>query len=361
MLFAELTDKNNFFRKKYVENLINRFINASLTMENIDDDLANTIQALNIFYQTEALELALSQEEDTLRNPIDQCTELKELIKIVSGEEFDGFRPTRAIVEGSNIQRTSPKKIQQDLYYMYDNYNNFIPYTNEVDEIYLKEAQLHIRLLHIHPFQDGNGRVSRIILIRNLLHQNKIPCVITKEVKKEYCNYIENSDEIGLAKLFERLSEKEFQTMICLYNELDKKGLLKENKMTPDQQEKYNNIIGKKETKPKEKGTLRNIEDIISIFKYGKVLNNKKLITQKNCRHKVIYDIESNDYAVYFEDTKMMIIRIENDPRLYMVKQTVNGIEFYIDQDKKYPNEFEYEINNNKTKETETGYVKKYF
>ena len=361
MLFAELTDKNNFFRKKYVENLINRFINASLNIENINDDLANTIQALNIFYQTEALELALSQEEDILRNPISQCNELKELIKLVSGGEYEGFRATRAIVEGSNVQRTSPKKIQQDLYFMYDNYNNFIPYTNEVDPIYLKEAQLHIRLLHIHPFEDGNGRVSRIILIRNLLHQNKIPCVITKEVKKEYCNYIENGDEVGLAKLFEKLSEKEFQTMICLYNELDKKGLLKENRMTPDQQEKYNNIIGKIEIKPKQKNTLKNINDIISIFKYGKVLNNNKIITQKNCRHKVIYDIESNDYAVYFEDTKMMIIRIENDPRLYMVKQTTNGIEFYIDQDKKYSNEFEYEINNNKIRETETGYVKKYF
>lgn len=363
MLFAELTDRNNFFRKKYIENLINRFVNASLKIEEIDDDLANTVQALNIFYQTEALELALSQEEGILQNPLGQCNELKELIKLVSGEEYEGFRTTRAEVEGSNVPRTNPRRIQQELYYMFDNYNNFIPYTNEVDPIYLKEAQLHIRLLHIHPFQDGNGRVSRIILIRNLLHQNKIPCVISKEVKKEYCDLIENGDEIGLAKLFQKLSKKEYNTMICMYNELNRKGLLKENTMTPDQQERYNIAIGKEENKPEpEKATLKNINNIVSIFKYGEIQDEtKRIITQRNCRHKVIYDLDSKDYAVYFEDTKMMIIRIENDPRLYMVKQTTNGLEFYIDQDKKYSNEFEYEINNNRIKEKETGYVKKFF
>ena len=362
MLFAELTDKNNFFRKKYIENLINRFINASLKIEEIDDDLANTRQALNIFYQTEALELALSQEEGILQNPMGQCNELKELIKLVSGEEYEGFRTTRAEVEGSNVPRTNPRRIQQELYYMFDNYNNFIPYTDEVDPIYLKEAQLHIRLLHIHPFQDGNGRVSRIILIRNLLHQNKVPCVITKEVKKEYCELIENGDEIGLAKLFQKLSQKEYNTMICMYNELNKKGLLKENTMTPDQQERYNIAIGKEENIPQpEKATLKDINNIIKIFKHGEINDNNKIITKRNCFFKVIYDLESNDYAVYFEDAKRMIIRIENDPKLYMVKLTIEGLKFYVDEQEKYSNEFEYEINNNRTKKEESGFVKKYF
>ena len=362
MLFAELTDKKNFFRKKYIENLINRFVNASLKIEEIDEDLANTKQALNIFYQTEALELALSQEEGTRMNPISQCNELKDLIKLVSGEEYETFRTTKAEVEGSNVPRTPANKIQQELYYMFDNYNNFVPYTDEVDPIYLKEAQLHIRLLHIHPFQDGNGRVSRIILIRNLLHQNKVPCVITKETKKEYCHLIENGDEIGLAKLFQKLSQKEFKTMLCMYNELNKKGLLKENTMTPDQQERYNRIIGKEETTPmKEKPTLKDINNIIKIFKHGEINDNNKIMTKRNCFFKIIYDIESNDYAVYFEDAKRMIIRIENDPRLYMIKQTVEGLKFYIDEQEKYSNEFEYEINNNQEKQEESGYVKKYF
>jgi len=347
MLFAELTDRNNFFRKKYIENLINRFVNASLKIEEIDDDLANTVQALNIFYQTEALELALSQEENILKNPISQLNELNELIKLVSGGEYETFRTTRAIVEGSKLERTPAKRIRQDLMFAFDNYNNFIPYTEEVDPIYLKEAQLHLRILHIHPFEDGNGRVSRIILIRNLLHQNKVPCVITKEVKQEYCNLIENGDEVGLAKLFQKLSEKEFYTMLCLYNELDKKGLLKENKMTPDQQERYNAAVGKHmqiEETPKK--TLRNLKDLKNIFQYGQVLDDGKIVTQRTCRYKVICDIESKDYAIYFEDNKTLIIRIENDPRIFKLQQSVNCIKFYIDQEEKYPNEFEYEINN---------------
>ena len=63
------------------------------------------------------------------------------------------------------------------------------------------------------------------------MNQNKVPCVITSEDKKEYCEYIENNDVIGLAKFFQRLSEKELQTILYLYNELNDKGLIKENIM----------------------------------------------------------------------------------------------------------------------------------
>ena len=66
------------------------------------------------------------------------------------------------------------------------------------------------------------------------------------ERKREYCDYIENSDFKGLAKLFEELSKEELKTMLAIYTDLDKKGLIIGNLMTDDQKvrlikkERYN-------------------------------------------------------------------------------------------------------------------------
>ena len=75
---------------------------------------------------------------------------------------------------------------------------------------------------------------------------NLAPCIITKEVKKEYCDYIETGDYKGLASLFEKLSKQELQTMIALYTELNDKGLIESNNMSDAQENEYNKIRSKK-------------------------------------------------------------------------------------------------------------------
>lgn len=108
MLFTEFNEKLNFFRKKYIKNLINRFTNASLAIEEITEDLSSTKQALNIFYQTEALEQALSLDEKIEPNPMSQCNELRELVNIISGGEISDFRTTCAVIMGSDVQLAKP-------------------------------------------------------------------------------------------------------------------------------------------------------------------------------------------------------------------------------------------------------------
>lgn len=346
MLFTEFNQKFNFFRKKYIRNFINRFSNASLSIEEISDDLSNTQQALNIFYQTEALEQALSLEENVKQNPMSQCNELKELVSLISGGELTDFRKTCAVIMGTDTKLAQPNTIRQKLYTMFDDYNNFIEYEIDgIDPVFLKEAQLHIRLLHIHPFEDGNGRVSRIILARNLLFQNRVPCVITKEVKEEYCSYIRVKDEIGLAKFLQRLATKELQTILCMYNDLNDKGLIKENLMTPQQVIKYNEIMGIKNNETKTIiYPLRNIKDIISFFKHGYVEYMNKVIVQANYGHKFIFDNENGDYGMYCEANKTLIIKKYGDERLFMVKQIGTELCFMVDDEKKFYNEFEYEL-----------------
>lgn len=61
-------------------------------------------------------------------------------------------------------------------------------------------TEFHVRFETIHPFQDGNGRVGRIIMFRETLKNNIIPFIIDEKRKHYYYR--------GLAKY--RLGEKEW-------------------------------------------------------------------------------------------------------------------------------------------------------
>jgi Fic family protein len=56
----------------------------------------------------------------------------------------------------------------------------------------------HVRFESIHPFQDGNGRVGRLIMFKECLKHNIVPFIITEELKMYYYRGIKNwNDERG--------------------------------------------------------------------------------------------------------------------------------------------------------------------
>ena len=77
-------------------------------------------------------------------------------------------------------------------------------------------ADFHQKFEHIHPFQDGNGRIGRFIILRQCLEDNIDLIAIDNEYNKEYKEalyYAQTTDDVNkLVKVFEkcqtRLDEK---------------------------------------------------------------------------------------------------------------------------------------------------------
>ncbi len=209
----EQLKENSEFRKKYFEVLKYRLSFGNLELEGIDDDLAEVNQSAKIFNMISAIDYMIDNIETGKLSHYDFTALLCDLVSKVTNGEIDNFRTTNVGVNGSNVKRSDPRNIRNDLWYLIDDYNYRSDNCKNDDERFEIEAWFHIKLLHIHPFEDGNGRVARLMLTRNLMKSGFAPIIITGKTKKMYCDMIETSNYDGLKELFINLSEKEKITM----------------------------------------------------------------------------------------------------------------------------------------------------
>ncbi|XP_078614537.1 uncharacterized protein LOC144883778 isoform X2 [Branchiostoma floridae x Branchiostoma japonicum] len=91
-----------------------------------------------------------------------------------------------------------------------------------------RAASAHHKLVHIHPFRDGNGRTARMLLNAILLKSGFVPVTFSKTDRRKYAAHLMMSDDIGpahgrafvrhvaqivdrhLDKIIERLHDKSF-------------------------------------------------------------------------------------------------------------------------------------------------------
>ncbi|MBO4293317.1 MAG: Fic family protein [Clostridia bacterium] len=82
--------------------------------------------------------------------------------------------------EVGGLKTSSPKNVERDM-------KKLLEWYNSLKEITIKEIiEFHVRFEKIHPFQDGNGRVGRIIAFKECLKNNIVPFIILDRDKAFY-------------------------------------------------------------------------------------------------------------------------------------------------------------------------------
>lgn len=82
--------------------------------------------------------------------------------------------------EVGGMDTTPPNEVHRHMKQLLDNYN--ILKHPDIEDI----IDFHHRFEAIHPFQDGNGRVGRLIMFKECLRTGIVPFIITEELKLFY-------------------------------------------------------------------------------------------------------------------------------------------------------------------------------
>lgn len=137
------------------------------------------------------------------------------ILKEIDRENAGAYRKENVKIKGAIHVPPDYLKINEQmerLLFNYNNWNNYHPI--------IKASLLHGELVKIHPFIDGNGRVSRLVMNLSLMKNGYLPIVIKKEDRLEYYNTLDNAHITGNYTDFIKLITKLEIEMINKYLEI---------------------------------------------------------------------------------------------------------------------------------------------
>lgn len=210
MLFCTDSEENSFV-DTYLELFATRFTYGSLRVEN-DKDLTASNRMLEIYNNLNAFKyLIMSGKQKLLPQDIQ---EVAGIVNREIGNFNKGYRKTAVLVNTAPWIPVAAKQIPAKIWYLLDNYYNL---WNELDP-FLREAKFHIMFIKIHPFEDGNGRTSRLLLNYHLFLQSLAPVIVDADERQKYFDMIDEDREEELAEFFREKSKAELNSMLELYS-----------------------------------------------------------------------------------------------------------------------------------------------
>lgn len=249
---------NNFndeIKEEYYNYLLNEFgvlftfhsnriegVNITLTLNDTKKIINNTYDFNSVvdnekkreIYETINHQNAFKYIFDILYQELDIITVIKSLHQIIGSNIIEGagnYKERDNYLMNSNgeeINFTCPIDVESKMLELRDKYEN------EWQEltVFERAANLHMSIINIHPFSDGNGRCARLIMNYELIKNNYPPVLINESQKISYYAMIEeiNTDtdyentplKFGDIKLFDetlqQLSILTFKNMQKYFN-----------------------------------------------------------------------------------------------------------------------------------------------
>ena len=134
------------------------------------------------------------------------------VLKGINDNYSGNYRDQQVIISGAEHVQPAPflvKEKMEDLIKWYDNMQEIHPIE--------RAAMLHIIFVGIHPFVDGNGRTSRLLLNLELMKNGYPPIVIRAENRLKYYSALDKAHTTNSSEDFIKLVALEVDKTFDLY------------------------------------------------------------------------------------------------------------------------------------------------
>ncbi|MEG0565363.1 MAG: Fic family protein, partial [Hungatella sp.] len=196
----ELTYNSNHMEGSKLSHDQTRYIYETNTI-GIDNKSVNIDDIMETANHFRCIDLIIDHANDTLNETL-----IKLLHSTLKSGTSDSRKDWFAVGaykrlpnEVGGKETTAPEDVSENIHTLLKEYNKTKVKT------FSEIIDFHDQFESIHPFQDGNGRVGRLILFKECLRNGIVPFIIDDELKMFYYRGLQN-----------RKSEKGFLTDTCL-------------------------------------------------------------------------------------------------------------------------------------------------
>lgn len=156
----------------------------------IEDKISIGGKELREIYEVANHSEAYSYVKKKIENK-EELTEkrVKDIHQILTQNIMQGgiYRHTDVVITGATHTPPTPNEMYNQLKIFYDDLNKKKETTGAIE----LAAWTHAEFVKIHPFPDGNGRTSRLIMNYQLMANGFLPIIIKVEDRLEYYNNLD--------------------------------------------------------------------------------------------------------------------------------------------------------------------------
>jgi len=123
------------------------------------------------------------------------------ILKNIDDDNAGRYRQQNVLISGATSTPPDYTLLNDKMAQLVDWYNNDAHKLHPIE----RAAKVHADFVGIHPFIDGNGRMSRLLMNLELLKAGYPPCVITVENRLAYYEALDQWMAYGKTKAFFKL------------------------------------------------------------------------------------------------------------------------------------------------------------
>lgn len=185
----ELTYNSNHIEGSRLTHDQTRFIFETNTI-GLENEIINVDDLLETINHFQCVDMIIDHASDKLNERF-----IKRLHYVLKKDTSDSRKDWFMIGkykklpnEVGGIETTSPENVSSKVKELLEEYNS--KKKKSLEDI----IDFHVRFERIHPFQDGNGRVGRLIIFKECLKNNIVPFIISDDLKLYYYRGIKEWD-----------------------------------------------------------------------------------------------------------------------------------------------------------------------